>query len=232
MTDEFIRFPSTAHLWVAPGAEVRNDKVLDASSRDELLDGDLLVEEKIDGDNVGFSVLHGEIRAQHRGDYIRLDEGSPYPFLRSWIATHHHELLEALGDQLIVFGEWCALVHTVRYHVLPDWFLAFDVYDKSTQRFFGADRRDTWCRSVGLQLVPELARGRFTLDALRQLMGDSRVGAERMEGIVVRRDDDAWLSGRAKLVRSQFVQANELHWRRREPEFNRLATAAVGPPSV
>lgn len=232
MTDEFIRFPSTAHLCVAPGAKVRDDKVLDESSRNEFLDRDLVVEEKIDGDNVGFSARDGEIRAQHRGDYIRLGEGSPYPYLKSWIATHHHELLAALGDDLIVFGEWCALVHTVRYNALPDWFLAFDVYDRSAQRFFSAERRDTWCRSVGLELVPHLARGRFTLDALRQLMGDSRVGAERMEGIVVRSDDGAWLRGRAKLVRSEFVQANDLHWRRREPELNRLDGAAVGPPSA
>jgi hypothetical protein len=64
------------------------------------------------------------------------------------LATHESRLTETLGD-LVLFGEWCASFHTVRYDALPDWFLAFDVYDRGRAGFWSADRRGALCASLG-----------------------------------------------------------------------------------
>ena len=55
MTD-FFRFPHTPHIaWLATGAP-RDDKVLSPDEAHELLAGEVVLEEKLDGANLGFSV--------------------------------------------------------------------------------------------------------------------------------------------------------------------------------
>lgn len=225
----FVRFPSTAHLTVdEPTQRVRADKVLSPEQAEDLLRDEVRVEEKVDGDNLGFSVQAGELRVQHRGDYVRPDEGWRYPHLASWLAMHEPRLTEALGD-LILFREWCASVHTVHYDELPDWFLAFDVYDRRRSGFWSADRRDALCSRLGVSVVPLLAEKRFDERELRSVPGPSKLGSDLMEGVVVRRDEDGWLRARAKVVRPEFLQADERHWRSRETRLNQLdPTRAAG----
>ena len=63
MTD-FFRFPHTPHIaWLATGAP-RDDKVLSPDEAHELLAGEVVLEEKLDGANLGFSVSpDGVLRA-------------------------------------------------------------------------------------------------------------------------------------------------------------------------
>lgn len=45
-----------------------------------------------------------------------------------------------------------------------------------------------------------------------------------MEGLVIRKEDEDWLQMRARLVRPDFTQAIDTHWRKRRIEWNRLRT--------
>ncbi|HMM73809.1 MAG TPA: RNA ligase family protein, partial [Rhodocyclaceae bacterium] len=67
MTD-FFRFPHTPHLaWLGPDAP-RDDKVLAPAEARALLSGEVVVEEKLDGANLGLSLApDGSLRAQNRG---------------------------------------------------------------------------------------------------------------------------------------------------------------------
>src|SRR4051794_29822745 len=71
----FFRFPHTPHIaWNGVGRP-RDDKVLSPCEIRELLGHEVVVEEKIDGANLGFSVdEHGILRAQNRGSYLSVDE--------------------------------------------------------------------------------------------------------------------------------------------------------------
>ena len=73
--------------------------------------------------------------------------------------------------------------------------------------------------------VPEVTRGRLTLAMVKRLLEEtpSACGAPHVEGFVLRRDVGDWCEARAKLVRADFVQAIDTHWRRRAPAHNRLA---------
>lgn len=140
------------------------------------------------------------------------------------MGQHARVLFDTLGEHLILFGEWCAARHSVAYDNLPDWFLVFDVYDRSTGRFWITSRRDALARCLGLSMVPVLSRDRTSLARLESLVqsAESRFRRGPVEGIVVRGESLEWLTARAKLVRPDFVQGMNEHWRRRAIEWNRL----------
>ena len=73
--------------------------------------------------------------------------------------------------------------------------------------------------------------GHATLESLKQLVLDvpSRYRAGLpLEGVVVRRESTDWCETRAKLVRPDFTQAIDTHWRKRAIEWNRVDWMAVG----
>ena len=71
MDDRFFRFPHTPHLvWLGQDAP-RDDKVFSSAEAQALLASDVVVEEKLDGANLGFSLTSdGGLRAQNRGQYL------------------------------------------------------------------------------------------------------------------------------------------------------------------
>src|SRR5690606_30449661 len=113
--------------------------------------------------------------------------------LKRWLAPRRQALAEALTPDLMLFGEWCYAVHSVRYTHLPDWFLAFDVYDRRAQQFWSVERRNALARRVDVEVVPELGRGRFDVDGLTGLLGNSRLTDGPAEGLYVRREEGGHL---------------------------------------
>lgn len=221
---DFVKFPHTPHLtWLGSGSP-RDDKVLDTAQRNAFLAKPLVVEEKVDGANLGLSVSpEGELRAQNRGAYIRRDVGGQFERLWQWLAPREADLFDTLGENLILFGEWCWARHSVSYADLPDWFLAFDVWDKRTQHFFSTTRRNALAHGLGLATVPALAQGAFDLTAIRSLLMQSKLGAPAPEGVYLRVENEEHLIDRAKLVRAEFVQAIGAHWSRGALQKNCVA---------
>lgn len=220
----FVRFPRTPHLVVLGSLEVRDDKVLPPEAANAFLNEDIVVEEKVDGENLGLSVVDGHVVAQSRGSYVE-SGGASFRGLASWIGPRASRIASEIGEDLILFGEWCAVRHSVPYDALPDWLLVFDVYDRRSQRFWPLDERDLLAESLGLALVPRLATGTFDLAALEQMLRTSRIGCAPMEGIVLRHTHRP--EERAKLVRPDFAQAIDEHWRSRPAQPNRLAVTAA-----
>lgn len=228
MTD-FFRFPHTPHLvWLGSG-QPRDDKVLAPGEVAGLLAGDVIVEEKIDGANVGLSVSpDGDIAAQNRGGYLtRSHAHEQFRRLWPWIDQHRDGLFDKLGENLVLFGEWCYACHSVHYDRLSDWFLCFDVYDRHTGRFWSTDRRNELLAGLRVKSTPTVARGRFTVSELVDLIGPSMVGTGDMEGLVIRAENDGFVTGRAKLVAARFTQQIEEHWSRGLLRPNTLG--ATGP---
>jgi ATP-dependent RNA circularization protein (DNA/RNA ligase family) len=219
----FFRFPHTPHLaWLASDTP-RDDKVLSPAEVATLLSGEAVVEEKLDGANLGVSVDEADkIRVQNRGQYLNPPYGGQFSRITAWLNEHQDVLAPALGKTLILFGEWCAARHSVRYDHLPDWLVAFDIYDRATAHFWSTKRRDDWAARAGLCVVPHLARGRMSLAEVKDLSitSTSRFGAGPLEGVIIRREGAKFLEQRAKLVRPDFTQAITDHWRSRRIEWN------------
>lgn len=222
---EFFRFPHTPHIaWLAPGAP-RDDKVLSPEEAQKLLAGEVVIEEKLDGANLGFFIgPDGTLRAQNRGQYLLPPFTGQFAQLGRWMDAHQDRLFDALTESLMVFGEWCAARHSLDYDRLPDWWLMFDVYDLEAGRFWSTARRDELAETLGVSVVPCLYRGRITLAQMTDwtfgVASCFRQG--NAEGVIVRNQNAMWLDKRAKLVRPDFTQSIAQHWRHRHIAWNRI----------
>ena len=223
---DFFRFPHTSHIaWLAPGSP-RDDKVLLPADVTDLLRGEAVIEEKLDGANLGFSVsLEGQVRAQNRGQYLMPPFHGQFSKLGPWLNKHEDRLFDGLGTRLMAFGEWCAARHSLDYVNLPDWWLLFDVYDRVEGRFWSTRRRNAWAKLYGFTAVPSLHIGQVGMAQLRNWVSSekSKFRHGSLEGVIIRVEDADWLGFRAKLVRQDFTQAIDSHWRSRALEWNRLS---------
>jgi ATP-dependent RNA circularization protein (DNA/RNA ligase family) len=232
MTD-FFRFPHTPHLaWLGQDTP-RDDKVLSAAEVEAFLAHDIVLEEKVDGANLGFSVgSAGEVRAQNRGQYLPRPFTGQFARLNGWLVIHEEALFEALGESLMLFGEWVAAVHSLEYPSLPDYFLVFDVYDKSTQRFWSTTRRNVLASRLGLRHIHQVGIGHYRLVALQQMLTttSSTYRSGGGEGLYLRYENEDWLLARAKLVHPDFVQNMGEHWRSRSLRWNTLNENKASTP--
>lgn len=231
MTD-FFRFPHTPHIaWLGEGSP-RDDKVMSPMEVATLLAGDVVVEEKLDGANVGLSLaLDGSLRAQNRGQYLAEPHAGQFSRLPAWLAQHGEGVRAVLNPNLILFGEWCAARHSLDYTALLDWFVLFDVYDRSAGGFWSSLRRNALASSANLVTAPQVLHGKTTVTALKQLVATkpSRYRAGALEGVVIRLESPEWCEARAKLVRPDFAQAIDTHWRKRPIEWNRIVNSSGIP---
>lgn len=229
---DFFRFPHTPHLAWLGGGSPRDDKVLSPNEVTVLLAGDVVVEEKLDGANIGLSLApDGTLRAQNRGQYLTEPHAGQFARLPAWLVQHSEDLCAVLAPNLIFFGEWCAARHSLAYTKLPDWFLLFDVYDRAVGRFWSSTRRNALASSAGLVTVPPVLHGKTTIAALKQLVATkaSHYRKGSLEGVVIRRESPEWCEARAKLVRPDFAQAIDAHWRKRALEWNRIVNSSGIP---
>ena len=224
MSEDFFKFPSTPYLVAPSGVDIRGDKVLDGCGREAFLRRGLVVEEKVDGANLGISFsADGDVRVQNRGTVLRLPEPGQWKKLQQWLTPRIDLLFEHLSDRYILFGEWCYAQHSVPYNRLPDWFLGFDLYDRQARKFLSVDLRNSIFKEIKVAQVPEIARGKFTYSEIQTLLRQSELGDHSAEGIYLRADQDGWLIQRAKLVRPAFVQSIKQHWSRSPIKPNRCS---------
>lgn len=232
MSSCFFRFPHTPHLaWLGSG-EPRDDKVLRPDEAQTLLAHTVVVEEKLDGANLGFSLASdGHVQAQNRGQYLVSPHSGQFARLPAWLAMHGDALRQALTPDTLLFGEWCAARHSLDYGALPDWWMLFDVYDRVAGRFWSTPRRNALAKDAGLTTVPQLTHGTFSLSELKYLVAStpSRCRQGPLEGVVIRSESAQWCEARAKLVRGDFTQAIDTHWRNRAIQWNRVQLAASSP---
>ncbi|MES9901768.1 MAG: RNA ligase family protein [Sedimenticola sp.] len=227
---DFFRFPRTPHItWLGEGSP-RDDKQLSLQEAEAMLAGEVVIEEKLDGANLGISLnSDGQLRAQNRGQYLITPFTGQFSRLQGWLSRHNYKLADKLESNLILFGEWCTARHSLDYDKLPDWFLLFDVYDRAESRFWSTIRRNGLANELGLTTVPQLIHGQVTLSKLQSLLEmQSQFRAGPLEGVVIRRENADWCLERAKLVRAEFTQAISEHWRSRTIEWNQIQMPRMG----
>lgn len=207
---DFVKYPSTPHIqlseWYAEGTHV-------------------ILEEKVDGANLGISFSSsGDVILQNRGHLLTEPFRGQWVPLTPWLRITLNAIFDAITDRYIVFGEWCYAVHTVYYDLLPSWFIAFDIYDKKSEGFLSTKRRNSMLESMRIPVVPELSRGIFTATQLSELLNrkSQYSDTDMIEGLYLRKESELWLESRMKLVRNNFIQVDELHWRDKPLRFNQV----------
>lgn len=223
-----LKFPSTPHLANLGSTSIRGDKVFSDQERAAFLAHEVVVEEKIDGANLGISFdLGGTIQLQNRRSIITPPYPGQWKKMPEWLDRRIDDLFDALGSGKMLFGEWCYAKHSILYNQLPDWFIGFDVYNLSQGRFMSTEYRDKILHQAGIPIIKELGRGLFSLESLVKLMEISTYGESPCEGLYLRIEEGKWLKGRAKLVRPEFTQSIDAHWSRNQLHPNKVMFSKV-----
>lgn len=233
---EFTKYPRTPHLFGSKGTD--DDKHLsERDSNDFIADHSLIVEEKIDGTNVGIHFNEkGELILQCRGHLITAGMHPQYDLFKQWCQVKRDVLYERLHHRYILFGEWMYAKHTIHYRKLTHYFFEFDIFDKEAEHFLTLPRRMEILDQSGIQTVPIVHRGAIKRSQLTELIGPSAFdsqfehpGCKRMdalmEGLYFRIEDESSVTGRAKFVRPEFVDKikESTHWQQQSLVPNVLA---------
>lgn len=223
--DDFVKYPRTPHLFGSKGTD--DDKHLsEAESNQFIADKSLIVEEKIDGTNVGIHFTSdGKMVLQCRGHLITQGMHPQYDLFKQWTAVKRSIIEERLDDRFILFGEWVYARHSVHYRQLPHYFFEFDIYDKDQETFLSLDQRLAILDGTGIETVPVLHQGAVGKEELAELIGPSVFDSQfenpvtwrtdnLMEGLYLRIEAGGSVSGRAKFVRPEFVEKvkQSTHW--------------------
>jgi hypothetical protein len=236
---DFVKYPRTAHLFGSQGSH--DDKHLgEAESVRFLSDPSLIVEEKIDGTNVGIHFSdQGRLVLQCRGHEITQGMHPQYDLFKQWTTVKRHVLEERLENRFILFGEWVYARHSIWYRRLPHYFFEFDIYDKQEQAFLDLEQRTMLLEGCRIETVPVIHQGAVHPSELEDLIGpswfDSRFEHphtkqedDRMEGLYLRTEANGVVTGRAKFVRPEFVEKikQSEHWQHRPMTPNELTDDA------
>ena len=143
--------------------------------------------------------------------------------LYSWYKTHENAFFDVLQDKYILFGEWCYACHSIFYDSLPDWFIAFDVYDLNNDYFLSAKKRNELLIKMEINAVPLICFDKIDINNLNDYIGKSKFGSSVCEGIYIRYDNEEQLIVRAKYVKEGFIQSIEEHWNKSPLFPNKLA---------
>jgi RNA ligase len=237
--DDFTKYPRTPHLFGSRGTD--DDRHLgERDSLDFLANASLIVEEKLDGTNVGIHFTSaGRLVLQCRGHEITTGMHAQYDLFKQWTMGKRPDLEIILEDRLILFGEWLYARHSVHYRALPHYFFEFDIYDKERQVFLDLAARLEILEGTGILTVPVVHRGPVTADDLAGLIGPSSFDSvfensvtgrtdDLMEGLYLRTEADGVVTGRAKFVRPEFVEKvkQSEHWQHQPVVPNLLAEGA------
>jgi hypothetical protein len=168
----------------------------------------VVVEEKLDGANVSLWVESGRIHVASRGGPGAADRAGHLGRLRAWSGERNAQLMQLLGEDRALYGEWLWTRHSTAYDQLPDWLIVLDLWNAAAG-FLDLPERDTLAAGAGLSVPPRLFEGALgSRERASGLLRVSRFGEEPMEGLVLRRDDGA----RCKIVRPGFVRRPDGEW--------------------
>lgn len=221
--DQIIKFPRTRHLYNL-GAVQRDDLMVPADEIQNFLKCQIYLEEKIDGANLGISIKNYKLVAQNRSHFVNSSYHPQFKCLDKWLIDHSQDLWEILQDETkILYGEWVYAKHSIYYTELPDYFIAYDIWDAVEKRFYSRRRLEETLGNLSIKFVPLIYSGSFDSvnDILKYVILGSKFYDGPIEGIYIRVCDNMWLKERAKIVRNDFLSGNE-HWTKNIMTINKI----------
>ncbi len=199
-----FKYPRTLHLPWSPGSD-STDRILE--NIDHLIGMDVIVTEKLDGENTSLYPDHYHARSI---------DGRHHPS-RSYVKQIHSAIKGQIPDGWRICGENMYGKHSIGYTELTSPFYVFSIWNEKNECLSWDDTVE-YCEMLELEHVPVLYKGLF--DKIEPWMFDlfikdkSAYGPER-EGYVVRNSElykyDDFPYNIAKWVRKDHVQTGE-HW--------------------
>jgi hypothetical protein len=100
----------------------------------------IIVQEKLDGSNVGVVLLNGEIVPMSRAGYhARTSPFEQHHLFADWVLDNEHRFRKVLNEGERICGEWLAQAHGTKYFGIGNPsppFMAFDIMRDTERKIF------------------------------------------------------------------------------------------------
>lgn len=201
-----------------------------------LIDKFVVIEEKIDGTNIGISFDNDAnitIEPKHKIHNIK-----EFAHLHMWANENINKLWDLISDRYILFGTYAYAKHTIFYNNLCGYFLECDIYDRKTEKWLSTYKRQELISLHGGNIIcsaPILKIGRIHFgDTLKQYIIPSFYKTEKWKqdlefycnkfhydfpqiiqetddsllsaGLYIKHEDKDTIIGKYKYIRSQFAE--------------------------
>lgn len=204
-----VKYPRTYHVPWSPGL-INDDRLME--STDVWLDKEVVITEKMDGEN---TTIYSDYLHARSTTYT-------YHESRTFVKQIQGRIGHLIPDGCRICGENLTAVHSIKYSDLPSYFMVFSIWN-GLNICQDWDYTKEWCKSNGLDTVPELYRGiwkgKETADKIE-------LDLSKQEGYVIRPVKGFWFNDFLKVVgkyvRKGHVQQDARHWMTAKVEYNKL----------
>lgn len=201
---EFIyKYPRTRHI---EGSKIqKGDENLKCVNFCDIENYYLVLEEKVDGSNVGISFDNNKnLLLQSRGHYLMGGyRERQFDLFKVWANCHKNELYNILSQKYVMYGEWLYAKHTIFYDNLTNYFMEFDIYDKEKGKFLSTKKRKEILKNYPfITSVRILYEGKVkSLEDIISFLGKSKFKSRNFENSLKKQCDTLNLS--FELVKKQ-----------------------------
>lgn len=186
----------------------------------DIFDGNVLVEEKIDGSQFSFGIFDGEIRLRSRNKAIDINYCES---LFEKAAETVKEILPLLRDGWTYRGEYLRKPHHngLAYNRVPQkHIIIFDIA-VDEEKYLPYEDKLVEANRIGLECVPKIDfdnGAKFTISVLDSFLNtESILGGQKIEGVVIKNyskvleTDHKTMMG--KFVSEKYKEVQAKHWK-------------------
>ena len=187
----------------------------------EVLDGDVVIQEKVDGSQISFSFGEDGLAVRSRNQQLDLEDAGMFQKAVDFLQTVTH----VMGFGWVYRGEYLAKPkhNTLCYNRAPDnSIIVYDI-DKGNTDYVHPPKMAELANYINLEATPVLWAGNgseVTLDLLKELLtSDSILGGVKVEGVVIK-NYDKYIKDKvmmAKYVSASFQEKHGKDWKQRHP---------------
>lgn len=185
----------------------------------DILDGEVLIEEKIDGSQFSFGFYDGKLKMRSRGQEIN-------PYITEGMFSKGIAYVRSIEDKLtegyMYSGEY---LQKPRHNILPysripnNHTMIFDIR-KGNEDYLSREEKEIESIRLGFEITPVLYNGKASFDQLEDFMKSESILGGPIEGIVIKNYSKLCPNKKvamAKIVSSKFKEKHAKEWKQDNP---------------
>jgi len=186
----------------------------------DILDGEVVIQEKVDGSQISFGVYDGELCVRSRNQQIDLEDAGMFNLVVAYLKT----VADRMAEGVTYRGEYLSKPkhNTLCYERTPSGYIVLFDVDLNNTNYTKPAMVIGWATTLGLEYAPTLWIGSgqdVTLDMLKGLLTTESVLGGRIEGVVIK-NYDKYIRDKvmmAKYVSADFQEKHGKDWKQRNP---------------
>ena len=216
--DILPEYPSLQHLPYKPNN--KGDKIATEKEASVIFNlTNVTIQEKIDGANCGmafiddYPILRSRTKILKKGQELSTPARAQFGPAWNWMYNKKNSfiILNEFGPYS-VYGEWMLQQHGLFYDALPDWFIAYDIYDYEKKEFINSKKANFILNNCGFETISFCNwSGNLTYEKIEELSNkSSSFCSKKREGVIVKVSNDDYVTHKFKMVRQGFEQGSLL----------------------